>query len=812
MAYLLVYFNTLSEIVEKLQKTAIRSLNLALQTVLDENNHSPAIARSRDDILMNFVENMNKTFDKLAGTYKEDKIAIDFESLSLVQDEELTAMVAVEGMVAASRNQHLASFISFNTRLNALFDDATVNESTNPLDPQQVAASFTKSIIEAKIDSADSLKIYRSFNAHILKNIDKIIRESNQLLIDNGVMPKLSVDTIRARPSPSRTSARQETKAPDTSAFGTVEEDHYKGATEQPELFSMMQNLMHQDQTGSANALPMSPDGSTMQGAPGAMQNRMSGGMIGTPQQYAVPASMIANKQSQGVIQAFTPAEGEQVEMVDQAQLMSILTNIQKSLDVRNQDQVSPNSLQDVNKIDISSSLGEMLQDTQEEGVIAAVDRQSSDIINLVTLLYDAIWQDESVPIPIKELIGRTQITIIKIALSDTTFFNKEDHPARMILNEFAEAGIGWTEVDNLAEDPLYRKIESLVAKIQQNFDGEIAFIENLIKDFRNFKAKEVAKTRQLEQSILKSKERKERLGDIEKLVSQKIEERVLGRELHPLVVELLDLHFHKFMVMLVLKEGPGSNAWKQSINTIDVLLWSVEPHQQRGDRKRLETVNPRLLNNLKKALRIAQIEASEVNSLITRLQEVQEETFGFEEQETSVEPTLELSMRDESSPVVASAETVNEATETDRNISTNEPDATDIDPSTSPSANESIEEEQDEVTALSEDDPIFDQIDALSVGIWVEFIGIDSEQPIRCKLAAKINAIDKFIFVNRQGVKVVEKTRTGLAQEIFDGTVKIISDGLLFSRALESVIGDLRDAQHVQHTGGAYQKDSAGA
>jgi hypothetical protein len=262
---------------------------------------------------------------------------------------------------------------------------------------------------------------------------------------------------------------------------------------------------------------------------------------------------------------------------------------------------------------------------------------------------------------------------------------------------------------------------------------------------------------------------------------------------------------------MLVLKEGPGSNAWKQSINTIDVLLWSVEPHQQRGDRKRLETVNPRLLNNLKKALRIAQIEANQVNFLITRLQEVQEETFGFEEQETSVEPTLELSMLDASSPV-ASAETVNEATETDRNISTNEPDATDIGPSTSPSADESIEEEQDEVTVLSEDDPIFEQIDALSVGIWVEFIGIDSEQPIRSKLAAKINAIDKFIFVNRQGVKVVEKTRTGLAQEIFDGTVKIISDGLLFSRALESVIGDLRDAQHVQHTAGAYQKDSAGA
>ena len=210
-------------------------------------------------------------------------------------------------------------------------------------------------------------------------------------------------------------------------------------------------------------------------------------------------------------------------------------------------------------------------------------------------------------------------------------------------------------------------------------------------------------------------------------------------------------------MVMLVLKEGPGSNAWKQSINTIDVLLWSVEFHEQRGDRKRLETVNPRLLNNLKKALRIAQIDADEVNSLITRLQEVQEKAFAFEEQEKAVESTLELSMLDESSAVVC-MEIVEETTQSDSNDSANDSDPTDdSEPSASLSTEAPEQEEQqakEEINALSEDDPIFDQVDALSDGIWVEFIGVDSEQPIRCKLAARINAIDKFIFVNRQSVK----------------------------------------------------------
>jgi hypothetical protein len=104
-----------------------------------------------------------------------------------------------------------------------------------------------------------------------------------------------------------------------------------------------------------------------------------------------------------------------------------------------------------------------------------------------------------------------------------------------------------------------------------------------------------------------------------------------------------------------------------------------------------------------------------------------------------------------------------------------------------------------------NENHPAVARVDNLSIGMWVEFTGEDDHNT-RCKLAAKISAIDKFIFVNRQGVKVVEKTKLGLAGELHDGTVSIISDGLLFSRALESVIGNLRDSQQEQQTGSAYQ------
>ena len=593
-----------------------------------------SLSQHQDDVLMGFVTNLNANYDELLGnaTTKPEAI-LDFETLSLVQEEELDGIVALEGMVNAARNDHLPNFISFNTRLNALFPQKRIDESSNPLDPIQIANSFQEALGPLRLDAQDALTVYRAFNKVVLKHLDEVLHEANQILIDHGVIPDLGMEGQKKGRAPARNESRRDA----TSSFGTINEENFEADEEQPELFSIMQNLMHTDEAsgpGSGQAAP----GTAGAPPPGTQPAQQMPGQ----QQYMVPAGMVAaakagaTEESGSVMQPFQPAAGQQVQMIDQAQLMEVLSSIQKSLDanVDHENAPIPSNADEVQRLNISESLGEMLSANQETGVVSAVDTQSSDIINLVALLYEAIWNDESVPIPIKELIGRTQITIIKVALSDTDFFNREDHPARAILNEFAAAGIGWTEVEKLEDDPLYQKIQDLVSKIMLSYDGQVAFFEELIADFRSFLAGEAARSRKLEQSILKAKERQDRLADIEELVTQKIDERILGRDLDPFVADVLENQYHKFMVMLVLKEGPGSNAWKQAINTIDVLLWSVQPHDQQGDRDRLETINPRLLNNVRKALRIASLKTEEIDPLIARLKEIQEVSFPSEPEE----------------------------------------------------------------------------------------------------------------------------------------------------------------------------------
>ncbi len=49
------------------------------------------------------------------------------------------------------------------------------------------------------------------------------------------------------------------------------------------------------------------------------------------------------------------------------------------------------------------------------------------------------------------------------------------------------------------------------------------------------------------------------------------------------------------------------------------------------------------------------------------------------------------------------------------------------------------------------------------------------------------------YVFVNRTGLKVLEHSRTSLALEFRRGAARLLDDTLLFDRALESVLGNLR-------------------
>ncbi len=412
------------------------------------------------------------------------------------------------------------------------------------------------------------------------------------------------------------------------------------------------------------------------------------------------------------------------------------------------------------------------------------------DIINLVNMMFEFILDDRNLAAPMKALLGRLQIPLLKVAIADKTFFSKGGHPARRLLNELATAALGW-QGDGGEKDTLFKKIDGIVQKLITDFDSDVSIFGEMLTDFVSFIEKEKRRASILEQRTLDAEDGKAKSERARALVNQSILTLIDGRNLPAPVMTLLQEAWGNVLFLICLKHDTDSDEWKEALQTAADLVWSVCATLDKEARARMLQLVPDLLKRLRTGLESVSYNPFEMTQLFKQLQAVHLQRL----KAPVVVPTVKDAPAANETPAAAIDESVPQATEAPTSTAADEPRA--VDPTPQAMVETVIaalpEEPSAEPTAQA-DNPFLAQVARMSPGCWFEHH--DEGQQYRCRLAAIIKATGKYIFVNRSGMKVAEKTAAEFADALRDGKLQSLDDGMLFDRALEAVIGNLRSTR----------------
>jgi hypothetical protein len=228
--------------------------------------------------------------------------------------------------------------------------------------------------------------------------------------------------------------------------------------------------------------------------------------------------------------------------------------------------------------------------------------------IDIVAMLFDYIFEDRHIPASVKALLGRLQIPVLKVALLDKSFFSSKSHPARRLIDLLAESAIGLDE-SNAAEGAVLVLIEGVVQSVLAEFDTDLALFESLVARVEAFiEERKVAESSVVERSARLIEERER--GEIALLVAEdEVARRLeLRAWVAPPLREMLNDAWVRALAQVQANEGEGSPAWQALLQTMDDLLWSVEPKAVAEDRKRLVTMLPAMLKSLDEGLERAAV------------------------------------------------------------------------------------------------------------------------------------------------------------------------------------------------------------
>jgi hypothetical protein len=657
--------------------------------------------------------------------------AVSFDTLSLVQDDALEESVALDTMVAKVVSRDGTALSHLTTRFNAMVSKKLDNKS-NPVGPTSLCEFFLDACSSLGVEIKVKLIILKLFEKYVLSDLDQLYAEANQALIAAGVLPELK--SAPARRNPSRSSA---------AASGTRQDGSSDLAGESAdegvhEVFAALQELLSQAR-GSA-----------------------------TPRRNR-------------------PADALPISSDD---LMRLLSHMQQRAPIQASDD-----------FDLRDQLeGLLTRASAKAGKARVVGEVDEDVINLVSMLFEYILDDRTLPDSFKALIARLQIPILKVAVIDKTFFNRGSHPARRLLNEIASAALGWGEQDDTQRDSLYQKIEHVVQRLLNDFVDDPLIFSELLTEFLAFSGDERRRSGLLEQRTRDAEEGSAKAAMARREVEQALNERLLGKTLPEVVVRLLQEAWSKVLMLTCLKHGVESVEWQAALATMDDLVWSVEVHEEPEVRMRLLDMVPGMLKALREGMASAAFDPFSTGEFFSQLEALHVQAFQRFKRSLPKESATQDAGSDQADVAVINDQQRAALAEVGIDLSLLE--SPQVEAAAEPAMMAVVEEiillapgelrAAEPEASLPDDDEALLQVDNLRVGSWVEFQE-DEEHKLRCKLAAVIKPTGKYIFVNRTGMKVLEKTRTGLAVEFSRNAIRLLNDALLFDRALESVIGNLR-------------------
>ncbi|WP_339799773.1 DUF1631 domain-containing protein [uncultured Marinobacter sp.] len=632
-----------------------------------------------------------------ATTEQQNSLQGSSETLSMLQDDDLEEQVALNAMITKAKAYFQGPLLQLQTRFTVIYPQAGEEHPVNPLAPEHVCHAFAEAAGAFEIQIRERLIVLKQFDRYVVSNLGMLMDEANRILVQAGVVPN-----FRYQGKTSRTTDAGESRSPDQAAGAPRAEEAAASyqVREDDALFEQIRNLLSM-QRGHRS--------------------------------YS----------AQG-------AHSTEIHIVGGTELLQMLSQFSRS---SAQPATNPENLSagEPVHLDLRDLIEQALSNAHpDDGKQPALKEMDEDLINLVSMLFDFILDDYNLSAPIQVLISRLQIPILKVVLKDKSFFSRANHPARKLLNALARAGIGWSSADEKTRDKLYEQIHNIVARILDEFDGNIALFETLGVEFEQFLARENRKsslveqrTRESERGRIKSQKAQE---TVDRLLREKLSRRPVPGPVHDILVN----GWSRVMFLAYLRNDV-EHRWDQTVRVVDDLIWCLHPHLDDEERDQWVRVVPRLLKALRAGL-------EEVSYNATRLDEMM-------------------------------AAVKHELTEAFRNLALAE--------AREP---EEIEPEATAEIATTGEDEALDSgiaehlpyIDAIEVGQWVEFSLVNGAR-FRCKLSAIIEDADCFVFVNRMGLKVIEKSRIDLAREMQRGRLTILEQGALIDRALDAVVGSLR-------------------
>ncbi|HYD60169.1 MAG TPA: DUF1631 family protein [Noviherbaspirillum sp.] len=529
-----------------------------------------------------FRTNLDRAMQTMYVDLRPGMRKMSADELSLIDDEVVTHQIEVGRLTQRMRDANEENIGRLNVIIAQMHGQHEAKERENPFRPYLLARALYEAIKETASDEAKAKVLFEHLSNALAQHLPGYYNSIREVFESSGVSGKFQAQRSRA--------------AYTQRYFGAPPVDPHLTSRVLPGLQRVLETLQGLPANAAGHAGPA--------GAGAANGNNPETVQDFIRKMFSPSKSILGLN---GEVPKGRPTEGLGNPLVEQL----------------NQFQTKAASGQPiVDKAAAGENVLPALRERMDLGSASVMERMTIDV---VSMLFEFILEDEHIPAELRRHIGRLQVPILKAALLEPGLMHDEEHPARQLLNRMSTAAVA-TDPASPAGQTLAAEIERVIDKVLTGFDNDTSVFADGVREFEQFLA---GYLRQEDNHITRGIEAVEEAERFSVLLTSAM--KGLCDVLVPLNV---DKRISDVLIMLwphvlvhaawedrranISQDDPQS-MYRQFHSAIAELVWSVQEKSQQ-DRPVLMRLLPDLVKRLRKALDIIHLPEGESKQILDLL------------------------------------------------------------------------------------------------------------------------------------------------------------------------------------------------
>ncbi len=713
--------------------------------------------------------------------------------LGLVETSELEENLALGEFSAKAEMRYASGLHYLSFRFAAIAGSPPIDHELLPLGPNAMADGLKAAGHCMEISVEQRVRFYHYAEAALLGSYGELLEAVNGFLAEHGVLPHFHQMVQRSRGEPQgdkgkNKAAEPAREAPEPESEEPVEQSSSTAATDPMHAYSGAAQAGQMVPPAGAQPPPVAPSSPAAAGQAPAIsglraEDRQRPAFTALDalwndarQHPTAPSAPRSEPTPEDQAELFTTlrellagrrAQSGQAAPAADARPVAQSNDVQAVLSVLQSQPAAPVMVggrwQARKVADVKQDLLNQLRSIGD-GTPPRLSPEDNDTVDLVGMLFEQLTTGLS-PVSLSHsLLTKLQVPLLKVALNDKAFFTRRKHPARMLLNEVAEAAALWVE-DETADKAVLDKMQLVVDRITRDYDQDHEIFEQQLGDLGGHlqevrRKDDIAEKRQVDAARGREKMELSRAAALE-AVQARVD---AAQPAAPIASFLLEA-WADVLALSLLRQGPHGEDFEHDLDTADELLALTDTDLPIAERR------------------------SRFAALVGKLREgvsgVGMHDDAFKQAQTALFNALRLSPEDQPPEATARSEQeIDQALKSRPRLGADQ-------------GSEAVSTILDglrrgeRIKLTPEEKAMVDRIKQLPFGTWFEFVKNQQGERISRKLSWFSPVTGRCLFVNPRGAKADDRTIEQLARELVRGTARVLVENkeTLIDRAWKAIV-----------------------